>query len=56
MVYDVSGTRRYRNSLEILKRSVAHWQNTGLDHAVLLGDLIDKTALEVNELTLTRTP
>lgn len=45
LVYDWPSTRRYKHSLEVLKRSLAVWHRWGVADAVVLGDILDKTTL-----------
>ena len=45
VVYDAQYTRAYRGSIKILEAAVGSWRAQGLPAAVLLGDLLDKTAM-----------
>jgi hypothetical protein len=43
-------TRRYARSLDILRRGLQLWDAHGCEHAVILGDLLDKTAQRAGEV------
>ena len=45
VVYDAQYTRAYRGSMRILEAAVGSWRAQGLPAAVVLGDLLDKTAM-----------
>jgi len=42
--YARTRTRRYRQSLEILREASAHWRRVGVDFCVELGDMVDSKA------------
>jgi hypothetical protein len=50
VVTNAPSRRAYRESLEILQRAVAHWTEQGVASAVVLGDLLDKTARKRGEV------
>ena len=50
LTYNWPSTRRYQHSLEVLRRALAFFSARWVGHAVVLGDLLDKTAIARDEV------